>query len=164
MTQRAALVALVSRWRPSHEAGDFAVQTPAGGRDAVVWVGADTAAALRNLGVPQNRIRIGDYDAPAGSPVLASYRHLEASVADCRGHWDNLSSTGDNGPSSHFGCAVTANFAAMVADPRDLLAPAADQPSDADRRETVLTKYRAGQTTSTSTDTQATGAVSRAIN
>ncbi len=164
MTQRAALVALVSRWRTSPEAGDFAVQTPAGGRDAAARVGADTVAALRNLGVPQERIRIGDYDAPAGSPVLASYRRLEADAADCRGHWDNLTSTGDNGPSTHFGCAVTANFAAMVADPRDLLAPTAEQPSDAERREAVLAKYRAGQVTSTAADSQAGGAVSRAVN
>jgi len=51
----------------------------------------------------------------------------------------------------------------MVADPRDLLAPAPDDPSDAARRAIVLGKYRAGEVTSTPRDEQAAGAVSKAI-
>ena len=164
MKQRAAVVALVNRWRTSPDASDIAVQAPAVERQAAARTSADVVAALRNLGVPEGRIRIGDYDAPAGSPVLASYRRLEAQVGNCRDHWDNLTSTGSNGPSSHFGCAVTANFAAMVADPRDILAPAAEEPGDGGRRDTVLGKYRAGQPTATAVDAQANGAVSRAVN
>jgi pilus assembly protein CpaD len=165
MTQRAAVVALVSRWRASPGAGDFAVQTPAGDNgDAEARTSADVQAALHNLGVPSERIRTGDYPAPAGAPVLASYVRLEARGPDCEGGWDNLTSTGSNRPSTHFGCAVTANFAAMVADPRDLLAPAPDAPADGGRRNTVLGKYRAGEATSTPRDEQAAGAISRAVN
>jgi pilus assembly protein CpaD len=164
MKQQAAVVALVSRWRTSPGAGDFAVQAPAADRQTAARTSAEVVAALRNLGVPEQRIRIGDYDAPPGAPVLASYRRLEAQVGNCRDHWDNLTSTKKNDPSSNFGCSVTANFAAMVADPRDILAPAAVEPGDGGRRDVVLGKYRSGQNTSTALDTQANGAVSKAIN
>ena len=165
LTQRAALVALVSRWRSSPTAGDFSVQEPAGSRDGAAGrTSADVQAALRAMGVPADKIRTGDYEAPAGAPVLTSYTRLEARGPDCEGGWDNLTSTGSNGPSTHFGCAVTANFAAMIADPRDLLAPAPEQSSDAGRRATVLGKYREGSVTSTARDDQAAGAISKAVN
>jgi pilus assembly protein CpaD len=165
LTQRAALVSLVSRWRSSPGAGDLAVQTPAGGSDAAAArTSADVLAALHAMGVPAARIRTGDYEGPSGAPVLASYTRLEARGPDCRHGWGNLTSTGSNRPSSHFGCAVTANFAAQIADPRDILAPAPDEPGDGGRRDVVLGKYRAGEVTSTAADAQATGAVSKAIN
>ena len=164
LTQRTALVSLVSRWRGSPGAGDFAVQTPAGDRDVAARVGGDVVAALHAMGVPADRIRSGDYAGPAGAPVLASYSRLEAEGPDCRGGWDNLTSTKSNKPSSHFGCAITANFAAQIADPRDLLGPAPTGPSDAGRRGIVLGKYRNGDVTSTPRDEQAAGAVSKAIN
>jgi pilus assembly protein CpaD len=96
--------------------------------------------------------------------VLASFTALQAKGPDCEGGWGNLTSTRNNGPSTHYGCAVTANLAAMIADPRHLLAPAAIQPSDGDRRQTVLGKYKKGDVTSSSLDQQASGAVSRAVN
>jgi pilus assembly protein CpaD len=163
-TQRAALVALVSRWRGAPGAGDIAIQTAANGDAAAAHTSADVLAALRALGVPADRVRAGDYEAPADAPVLVRFMRLEARGPDCETGWDNLTSTGRNAPSTHFGCAVTANFAAQIADPRDLLAPAPDGSSDGGRRDTVLGKYRAGQVTSTTRDEQAVGVVSRAVN
>jgi pilus assembly protein CpaD len=55
---------------------------------------------------------------------------------------------------------VTANIAAQIADPEDLLHPRAETPPDGSRRQVVLDKYRTGATTSTAKDTQANGAVS----
>ena len=48
----------------------------------------------------------------------------------------------------------------MIANPGDLLAPRPTDPSDAARRDTVLGKYRQGETTSASKDDQASGTVS----
>ena len=96
--------------------------------------------------------------------MLASFTALQAKGPDCEGGWDNLTSTRNNGPSTHFGCAVTANLAAMIADPRHLIAPAAVAPPDGDRRQTVLGKYKKGEVTSSTVDQQANGAVSRAVN
>jgi pilus assembly protein CpaD len=50
-------------------------------------------------------------------------------------------------PPPNFGCATQHNLAAMVADPRDLVAPRRVDAADAQRRMTVLDKYRKGQTT-----------------
>ena len=162
--QRAALVALVDRWRTSPGAGDFAVQPPStGDRAAADRTASDVVAALRILGVPAQRIDNADYAAPAGGPVLVSYPRLEAHTHDCAGTWDDLSATDANRPSAHFGCTVTANFAAQVADPRDFLNPATTTPADAQRRENVLGKYRTGDVTSTTADAQANGTVSKAV-
>jgi pilus assembly protein CpaD len=65
------------------------------------------------------------------------------------GDWStNLAVTTRNDLPSNFGCATQHNLAAMVADPRDLLAPdsSVGQP-DAQRRLTVLDKYRKGELT-----------------
>jgi pilus assembly protein CpaD len=163
--QRAALVGLVNRWRESPGASDLSVQGPAGGDAAAQRTVSEVLGALQALGVPAGRVRTGEYDpAEAVRPVLASFTALKAKGPDCEGGWDNLTSTRNNGPSTHFGCAVTANLAAMVADPSHLLAPAAVEAPDGDRRQTVLGKYRKGEVTASAIDQQASGAVSRAVN
>ena len=162
--QRAALAQFVARWRESGRA-DISIQTPASGDAAgVERTASDMINALLAAGVPSGQVRVGPYDAGAGAPILANFLRYEARGPNCEGGWDNLSATKDNNPSAHFGCANTANFAAMIADPRDLLAPRASEPGDAARRASVLTRYRAGQVTSTARDDQAVGAVSNAVN
>ncbi|ESQ90727.1 hypothetical protein ABAC460_07815 [Asticcacaulis sp. AC460] len=91
---------------------------------------------------------------------VVSYR---ASVPACGQHWENLAATRKNKPHANFGCAVTANLAAQVADPRDLVDPATATPSDAARKSVILDKYRKGEVTSAAKDEQATGAISQAI-
>jgi pilus assembly protein CpaD len=161
-----ALIAFVGRWREAAEAGDISVQTPAEGVDpvAATRTAAEALGALQALGVPSARVRTGDYPAPADAArVLVSFSSLEAHGPDCGGHWNNVTSTGSNRVTEHFGCAVTANFAAQVADPRDFLNPAGAAPADAGRREVVLGKYRNGEITSTPRDDQAVGAISGAV-
>jgi pilus assembly protein CpaD len=161
-TQRAALADFVARWR---EAGSGAVvlKAPADGPNA------DTARAmlyavqshLEALGVPAERIRLAAYTASdPHAPVLASFLHATAVGPDCSGGWDNLTSTNSNEPYSHFGCAITANIAAQIADPRDLVTPPSLGAGDNTRREVVLGKYRQGQLTASERDDQASGAVS----
>jgi pilus assembly protein CpaD len=114
--------------------------------------------------VPSQRVRTGDYDAQPGAElVLASYSSLQARGPDCRLGWNNLTSTGSNQVSEHYGCAVTANLAAQIADPRDLISPAATMPADAGRRDTVLGKYRRGEISSTPRDEQSAAAISGAV-
>ncbi len=165
--QRVALIAFVSRWREASEAGDIAVQVPGSGADpaAATRTATETLGALQALGVPSARVRTGDYPAPPGATarVMVSFSSLEARGPDCSRSWNNVTSTGANEATEHFGCAVTANFAAQVADPRDFLRPAGSTSADAARRTTVLGKYRAGEITSTPRDDQAAGVISGAI-
>jgi len=100
------------------------------------------------LGVPRDRILIGSPDTLDADDVRLSYIRYQAHAEAC-GDWSvNLASTSANHRSPNFGCATQHNLAAMVADPRDLLAPdsSVGQP-DAQRRLTVLDKYRKGDPT-----------------
>ena len=164
-TQRLALVGFVGRWREAVGAGDIAVQAPTGGdQAAVAKTASDVMGALQALGVASNQIRVGDYTAaPGAERVLASFSSLQARGHDCNGHWNQMTSTGDNNVTDHFGCANTANFAAQVADPRDLLVPAGGGYGDATRRQNVLDKYRRGEVTSTARDDQSAVAISGAV-
>lgn len=90
--------------------------------------------------------------------VLYRARHQ-----DCNQTWDNLAATGGNKPYENFGCAVTANLAAQVADPRDLAHPAAPAAADAARKSVILDKYRQGKVTSADVDDNAKGTISDAI-
>jgi pilus assembly protein CpaD len=59
---------------------------------------------------------------------------------------------------------VTANIAAQVANPEDLLGPRPETPIDSGRRATVLDKYRKGEVTASAKDEQSNGIISKAVN
>jgi pilus assembly protein CpaD len=112
------------------------------------------------LGVPRSRIMIGNDDAlSAAEEVKVSYIRYQAHAEAC-GDWSaNLGSTAANKPSPNFGCATQHNLAAMIADPRDLVTPKPLDPEDAQRRLTVLDKYRKGETTVANKTDEQTGAI-----
>lgn len=159
--QQAALMGLVDRWRETG-GGPVTVQAPRGPGDAQAGAYADQAAqTLVELGVPAEQIRMVGYqpqgraaDPKAPPPLIVGFSSYQAVGPQC-GHWDNLTATKSNKPYANFGCAVSANFAAQIANPRDLIQPRDMGPPDAARRSTVLDKYRKGEITSTPKDSQA---------
>jgi pilus assembly protein CpaD len=162
--QQAALGQFVNGWR-ENGGGEVIVRAPTDGADPrLARAMADAVQAyITHLGVPAERLQVAGYAANGAkdAPVVASYeRYVAQGPTDCAHRWDNQLANGSNGTSAHFGCAVTANFAAQIANPRDLLAPAVMTPSDNGRREVVMGKYREGQVTSSAQDTQASGKVS----
>jgi pilus assembly protein CpaD len=120
------------------------------------------ADRLAALGVPRERILLGNPDnVDSGDDIRLSFIRYEAHAAAC-GDWSvNLSSTSANQVSPNFGCATQHNLAAMVADPRDLVSPKPLDPNDAQRRLTVLEKYRKGETTVTAKAAEQSGAISQ---
>ena len=161
--QRDALAALADRWL--QEGGDaVTIRAPTSGADprAAYETSAQAAALLRALGVPDEQIhRVGYEPAGAGpAPVVVAYSTYRAEIPRCGLKWENLSTNRKNQPMSNFGCAVSANLAAQIADPADIAAPRALAPTDAGRRTTILDKYRQGQLTSGAADSAASGAVS----
>lgn len=160
-TQGEALDALVARWRDA-DGAEILIQTAGDGGQLVA---AQSRVYLLARGIPSDGIRTGDYDAAgkANPPVMVSFTRYEAETPKCGQVWNNLSATGANTPFPNFGCAVTANMAAQVADPRDILRPRTTTPADAARRSVVLGKYRAGEVTSSAKDDQAKGTVSQAV-
>jgi len=108
------------------------------------------ADRLIELGVGRNQIMVGNSNAPdLNDDIKVTYIKYVADTAPC-GDWsDDLAYTARNSASRNFGCTTQHNIAAMVADPRDLLTPETGGQADAQRRLTVLDKYRKGEPTAT---------------
>ena len=124
--------------------GAISVSTPEGWEEPA----RDYAEKLVVMGVPRTRIMIGtDPEPQAGTEILVSFVRYVAESTEC-GDWSvNLGRTSSNTPSPNFGCATQNNIAAMVANPRDLIAPGRLGPDDVTRRVTIIDKYREGTPT-----------------
>jgi pilus assembly protein CpaD len=119
------------------------------------------AARLEALGIPRARILVGNDDQPgAADDVRITYIRYRAQSGDC-GNWSSdLDFTLTNHSPPNFGCATQHNVAAMVSDPRDLLAPDASGQADAQRRLSVLDKYRKGEPTQAQKTGEQSGIIS----
>jgi pilus assembly protein CpaD len=106
------------------------------------------AERLADLGVSPTSILMSTRALSDGDPrVELGYITYSANTAPC-GDWsEDAADTGPNLPMPNFGCSVQHNVAAMVADPRDLVAPRPMGAGDATRRSVVLGKYEAGDPT-----------------
>lgn len=143
--QRAALNELASDWRDTGR-GPISIQAPAG--EVGRRIGEDARIALISGGTPDNQVFVTPYQAAtADAPVKVSFVKSQAMIPDCAAQWDNMTSTSTNEVHPNFGCAVTANMAAQIADPNDLLSARPMDPADAGRRQVVLDKYRKGEIT-----------------
>lgn len=161
--QAAALGELVMRWREDGEAGPITVTSAPSG--PAHDTAAAAAQALISYGVPSLAVQVAAAPpiGPAAEPVRVSFARLEAVIPDCSTRWGNLTATKDNTVHAGFGCAVSSNFAAQVANPRDLLQPRNGAPADGDRRADVVDKYRKGQPTATQRSPDERGVVSNSI-
>lgn len=135
------------------------VRAPAGGDPVVARSAHNARAALEEMGV---EVRMGAYDGAPGAPILVGFNSFQAVVPQC-GNWTNLTATRDNAGYANFGCAVTANMAAQIANPADIAGPQPMDPTDAARRSTVIGKYRAGEITSAQSNDDSSGAISRVV-
>lgn len=163
--QRQALASLAGRYRNSAQEG-IVIEVPQGNDPVALRSAGNIRAALESSGVASNSISLASYSAPdSRAPVLAGFRTVIASVPRCGAQWGNLSRTGENTVASNFGCAVNANLAAQIADPRDIVAPRAMTPPNAQRRTVVFEAYRQGQPTSAQREALlADSEVSQAVN
>jgi pilus assembly protein CpaD len=148
--QEAALAEIAGRWM-QNGGGEILVREPLKGADpkSVQRTGLAVAARLAELGVPPDRVRRVGYDPEAtdAAAVIVGFTAYEATVPRCGRDWENLTSNTQNRPMQNFGCAISANMAAQIADPADIAGPRAEDPADAERRVTVLGKYQQGQAT-----------------
>jgi len=162
--QQAALVEVAARWRDS--GGRLLVlKAPQGGGGAAFVMAEQTRAILVGEGVSPAAIRIEGYDAAgdASAPIVVAFSRYEANVPRCGQQWDNLSGTQSNNNHSNFGCAISANMAAQIANPADLVAPPPMTPGDAGRRAVVMEAYRKGEVTASRSDANQSGVVSQAV-
>lgn len=164
--QAAALAQFAADWSDGG-GGTITLRSPTGGADAgaAAHITEGARAFLIDQGVPPDHIQVVSYDARGEpAPVLRiGYSAYRAVVPSCGKTWTNIAKSAANEVQPNFGCAVTANMAAQIADPADLAHPRQMTPGDASRRAIMLDKYRKGQTTSSDKDDQAKGAISDAI-
>lgn len=162
--QVVALTDLVARWRDA-EAKMLVIKAPtAGGEPAYRMIEA-VRARLEYEGVRPDAIQLAGYESQVGGggPIVIGFERYKAVVPQCGRNWDSLTHTINNEVDPNFGCAVTANLAAMIANPEDIVHPQTMTPPDAARRQAVLEKYRAGENSSAQADPQAQAAISDAI-
>jgi pilus assembly protein CpaD len=144
-----------------HGSGSIAVSAPRRFPNAP----AQYASRLEALGIPRARILVGNDDQPgAADDVRITYIRYRAESASC-GDWSSdLGLTVTNSMPNNLGCAINHNIAAMVSDPRDLLTPGATGQADAQRRLSVLDKYRKGEPTPAQKTADQIGTVSTVAN
>jgi pilus assembly protein CpaD len=128
----------------SHGSGSLAVAPP-NGNQAVANLVVDELVAH---GVSRNQIMVGGANTPGpADDIRLTYIRYVAEAPPC-GNWStSLAFTAGNTLPPNFGCATQHNLAAMVSDPRDLLSPDTSGQPDAQRRLTVLDRYRQGEIT-----------------
>lgn len=161
--QQAALRDLAARYGAAG-AGHVRIEAPAGDDPAAAGQAWAVRAYLAASGVPEDRIQMAAYHAPhPRAPVLAGFEILRASLPNCAAEVRNMGARVSNQSSGGFGCAITANMAAQIADPRDIIGARPMTPADSGRAAVVFDNYRRGQISSTPQETLVEGRISGAV-
>lgn len=161
--QQAALSGLVQRFA-AERADVIRIEGPSGGDPVSAQVAWSVRDALTGLGVPSERVLVMAYNAPnPRAPVLAGFETLRAHIPNCSSTPAQLGGSWSNQPSPDFGCAVTANLAAQIANPRDIVQPRTMTGADQGRRSKVFEQYRDGTATSAPQEELVNGRISKAV-
>jgi pilus assembly protein CpaD len=156
--QRAQVLAFAGEWH-RESTGGIRIDLPEGTSNATAAASAaqEARSILAAAGVPPASIALRRVR-PANLGKLATlrleYPRMAADAGPC-GLWPHdLGATWDlehyeNREYWNFGCAQQRNLAAMVEDPADLVEPRGEVPPYTGRRNTVLDKYRQGQSPAT---------------
>lgn len=120
---------------------------------AAARTGEEVRGHLARAGV-RGYVDMGHYpvaDARLAAPVRLSYSALEAQVDSRCGQWPDDLGNGpnlrgwENRPYWNLGCAAQQNFAAQVADPRDLVRPRKLDTADTAMRTRAIERVRGDQ-------------------
>lgn len=159
--QRHDLAAFSADYRANGR-GRIRVVVPRGDIDART-VNLTLIAVRRGLAASGVRgdIEVGSYtvaDPGLASALRLSFLKLGARTATRCGEWprslgpDSTAEGWENHPYDNLGCASQQTFAAQVEDPRDLVRPRAEEPSDVQLRTRAIGDLRGGRDPSTKFD------------
>jgi pilus assembly protein CpaD len=150
--QKAQVAEFFARYRAS-QAGDsrLIIAVPVGSANevAAMHAVADLRALGSEYGLTSSMVSLEPYhdDGNSHPPIRLSYLHYIAEAPQC-GLWPtNLAEDYRNLPYPNFGCAQQRNLAAEIVNPADLLGPRRMDPAYAERRNTVIDKYKDGKVT-----------------
>ncbi len=135
--------------------GPLTITAPSGFADADGHeAAADIRKALHDAGVSWEALAGATYrtGGDQGDQLIVSYTRYVATASEC-GIWSGVRERDyRNLRSPNYGCATQNNIAAMLADPHDLIAPAAMSPRDAMSTSRAIDAYRGGEQTSSETE------------
>lgn len=147
--------------------GPFVISYPAeaGNSEAAIAAIADVRTRLYEHGLDWREIGGGAYHARgrASAPVIFSFERYVAVAPDCPQVWPDMTESSPGEAWPQFGCATASNLAAMVADPRDLVAPRGMGDPDSGRRQAIIDAWRSGQPTATRRSAEESGTVSEVV-
>lgn len=152
-------------WR-ERGTGGLEVFTPIGTRNEAeaASVVEDVKEIAYAYGMPVDAVHVRQYHTTLSvAPVRLAYERMMATL-ECGAWPTNVAQNWQNLPYENFGCAYQKNMAAMVENPRDLEGPRPQTPRDAQRRDTVFGKYRAGEDPSTIYNNENKGEVAEVEN
>lgn len=159
--QREEVGRLLADWR-RQGSGPVVIKIPLRASQDTLLAADRLDEFLRGNGLAAGQISRVGYDATGAAEAQLRIGFLAhaAQIPTCGLDHGSYTATGANRVNPNFGCAVSANVAAMAANPADLSGSRPEDPTDAGRRQVVLDKYRKGETTSSAKDEQADGAIS----
>ncbi len=162
--QRAEIASLAGAWL-REGTGAIIIDAPSGTPNA--RAAADSVREIKSLlaaaGIPPRGFTVRPYhpaDPRQFATVRVNYPRITATAGPC-GLWpDDLGPSIknraylQNAPYYNLGCASQRNLAAMVDNPADLVQPRSETPPYTARRNTVFDKYRQGQNTATTVESE----------
>jgi len=161
--QQNQLAAIATEYK-SRGHGPLVISYPqgAGNEQAAMLAISNARSFLYEEGLNWQQISGGAYHAEGqqNGALIFSFTRYRAVAPDCPQGWGDMASEFDNQHNARFGCFMATNLAAMVADPRDLIAPRTMETGDTARRQTVLDGYRRGESTASERSNYESGAVS----
>lgn len=127
---------------------------------------AEARAIAWDMGVEYDEISGTAYGlgSPVSEPMVLAYQSYEAIAPHCPPKSTvDFSNVDSNNQLPTLGCSVRTNLAAMIIDPGDLLGNRPLDEADLSRREVILEKFRAGESTASERSDQESGSVSSAV-
>lgn len=148
--------------------GPLVMSLPKGVANPQLAVSA--AAQAREMaweaGIEYEQISGSAYDANGrpDAPLILAFKAYEAVAPDCPSLAAiDFADVRSNNDLPTLGCAVRANFAAMIADPGDLLGQREIEGGDIPRRDAQLEAFRAGEVTGAARGGDEDGSISTAV-
>ena len=162
-TQQAALNDLAGRYMTTG-VGWVRIEGPSGDDPAAARQTWAVRSALQAAGLPAERIVVASYVAPdPRAPVLAGFETVRAAIPNCAAEPRSMEGRFSNASSIGLGCAINANLAAQISDPRDIIEHRATSPADSGRAAVVFDNYRKGEVTSAPQEQLVEGRIARAV-
>lgn len=151
--QRAEVMHFANQYRISDAGnGKVVIAVPSGAANEVSAMHAveDIRHLLDEEGFARTDVAVDAFydDHNPQPPIRLSYTRYVAEGPECGSFPDNLASQSDNLSYQDLGCTTQRNFAAMVANPADLLGPRTSTPRSAERRDVTFGQWTKGEQTS----------------